>query len=189
MADLTADQLQRIMVHAMAANVALFVQPLNDTFAEFDIGTPLRQACFLGQIGHESGYLRYVKELASGQAYDGRADLGNTQPGDGVRFKGRGLVQITGRGNYQACGQALGLDLISQPELLEQPENAARSAGWFWGEKNLNALADAGNYKLITRRINGGTNGFDDRVAIYVAARRELGLPPADPADITLVNA
>jgi putative chitinase len=186
MTSLTAQQLTSIMPHATAANVALFVQPITDTFAAFDINTPLRQACFLAQIGHESGSLRYVRELASGEAYEGRKDLGNTQPGDGVLFKGRGLIQITGRTNYQTCGTALGLNLVANPPLLEQPENAAKSAGWFWGTHNLNALADQGNFKLITRRINGGYNGFADRVTFYVEARKVLGLPPADPADITL---
>ncbi|HLN25617.1 MAG TPA: glycoside hydrolase family 19 protein [Patescibacteria group bacterium] len=186
MSSLTADQLTTIMPYATKANIALFTQPINDTFDAFSIDTPLRQACFLAQIGHESGSLRYVRELASGEAYEGRADLGNTQPGDGVRFKGRGLIQITGRTNYQTCGAALGLDLLSDPTQLEQPEYAAKSAGWFWGVRNLDALADQANFKLITRRINGGYNGFADRVTFYVMARKVLGLPPADPADITL---
>ena len=142
------------------------------TMAEFEINTPARQAAFLAQIGHESGQLRYVRELASGAAYEGRKDLGNTQPGDGVRFKGRGLIQITGRANYLKCGEALGLDLIADPELLEQPINACRSAGWFWESRGLNALADAGDFLRITKRINGGTNGLADRQALYESAQQ-----------------
>ncbi|MDO8039519.1 glycoside hydrolase family 19 protein [Janthinobacterium sp. SUN137] len=141
---------------------------------EFGITTPARQASFLSQVGHESGQLRYVRELASGQAYEGRTDLGNTQRGDGVRFRGRGLLQVTGRANYAACGKALGLDLLAQPELLEQAVNACRSAGWFWQTKGLNALADAGDQVKVTRRINGGTNGLAERQAFFAVAQRVL---------------
>ncbi|WP_354004576.1 glycoside hydrolase family 19 protein [Janthinobacterium kumbetense] len=128
----------------------------------------------MSQVGHESGQLRYVRELASGQAYEGRAGLGNTQRGDGVRFRGRGLLQVTGRVNYAACGKALGLDLLGQPELIEQTVNACRSAGWFWQTRGLNALADAGDQERVTRRINGGVNGLAERLALYQAARKVL---------------
>ncbi|UGQ37958.1 glycoside hydrolase family 19 protein [Janthinobacterium sp. PLB04] len=141
---------------------------------EFGITTPARQASFLSQVGHESGQLRYVRELASGQAYEGRVDLGNTQRGDGVRFRGRGFLQVTGRANYAACGKALGLDLLAQPELLEQTVNACRSAGWFWQTRGLNALADAGDQERVTRRINGGVNGLAERLALYREARKVL---------------
>lgn len=153
---------------------ATFLAPLNAAMLEFGITTPARQASFLSQVGHESGQLRYVRELASGQAYEGRVDLGNTQRGDGVRFRGRGLLQVTGRANYAACGKALGLDLLAQPELLEQNVNACRSAGWFWQTKGLNALADAGDQERVTRRINGGVNGLAERLALYQAARKVL---------------
>ena len=115
-----------------------------------------------------------MRELASGQAYESRADLGNVRPGDGVRFRGRGLLQVTGRANYAACGKALGLDLLAQPELLEQTVNACRSAGWFWQTRGLNALADAGDQLKVTRRINGGVNGLAERLALYQAARKVL---------------
>lgn len=170
---LTVEQLIKIMPYAKA-RAATFVGPLNDAMREFDINTPARQASFLSQIGHESGQFRYVLELASGAAYEGRKDLGNTQPGDGVRYKGRGLIQITGRANYKACGAALGLDLIGYPELLEQPVNACRSAGWFWKTRGLNELADAGDQVRVTKRINGGTNGLDDRLALFGVARKVL---------------
>nr|WP_070291069.1 glycoside hydrolase family 19 protein [Janthinobacterium sp. HH106] len=151
-----------------------FLAPLNAAMVEFGITTPARQASFLSQVGHESGQLRYVRELASGQAYEGRADLGNVRAGDGIRFRGRGLLQVTGRANYAACGKALGLDLLAQPELLEQAVNACRSAGWFWQTKGLNALADAGDQERVTRRINGGVNGLAERLALFAVAQRVL---------------
>lgn len=146
----------------------------------FEIDTPLRAAAFLAQIGHESGGLRYVRELwdpdrCPWQAkYEGRADLGNTQPGDGSLFRGRGLIQITGRANYRACGLALGLDLEIHPELLEQHEWASFSAGWFWREHKLNLFADQRDMHVITKKINGGYNGLAPRLALYEAAKKEL---------------
>ena len=173
MSAVTLAQLVAIMPLARA-RAAAFLAPLNAAMLEFGITTPARQASFLSQVGHESGQLRYVRELASGQAYEGRADLGNTQRGDGVRFRGRGLLQVTGRTNYAACGKALGLDLLAQPELIEQALNACRSAGWFWQTKGLNALADAGDQRKVTRRINGGTNGLAERLALFAVAQRVL---------------
>jgi putative chitinase len=155
--------------------IAMFLRPLNDAMLEFEITGATREAAFLAQIAHESGEMRYVREIASGAAYEGREDLGNTQPGDGERFRGRGLIQITGRANYDQCGDALGLDLLKHPELLEEPVNACRSAAWFWKSKGLNELADAGDFRRITRRINGGYNGLDERLAYYDRAQRTLG--------------
>jgi putative chitinase len=151
-----------------------FCGPLVQAMREFDINTRARQSAFLAQIGHESGQLRYVRELAGGAAYEGRKDLGNVNPGDGVRYKGRGLIQITGRANYDACGKALDLDLTANPELLEETVNACRSAAWFWKTHGLNELADAGDQIKITRRINGGTNGLADRLALFEIAAREI---------------
>lgn len=148
----------------------VFAIPLSDAMAEFGIDTPARQAAFIAQIGHESGSLRYVQEIASGDAYEGRRDLGNTQPGDGRRYKGRGLIQITGRTNYAACSKALLGDdqaLIDEPERLCEPALAARSAAWFWKAHGLNELADAGDFERITRRINGGLNGEQERLALW----------------------
>jgi putative chitinase len=169
----TLDQLVKIMPYARK-RAGDFLGPLNAAMVEFDINTPARQASFVAQVGHESGQLQYVREIASGDAYEGRKDLGNTQPGDGRRFRGRGLIQITGRANYAACGAALGLGLLSKPELLEQPVNACRSAGWFWKSRGLNELADAGDQVRITKRINGGTNGLADRLALFEVARKVL---------------
>ena len=170
---MTLDQLIKIMPYART-RASAFLAPLNAAMTEFGITTSARRASFLAQIGHESGQLQYVRELASGAAYEGRKDLGNTVAGDGIRFKGRGLIQITGRANYTACGAALGLDLIAHPELLEQPVNACRSAGWFWKTRGLNELADAGDQVRVTRRINGGTNGLADRLALFEVATRVL---------------
>ncbi len=145
---------------------ATFAAPLVAAFQANQINTPLRQAHFLAQLGHESGSLRYTSELASGTAYEGRADLGNTQPGDGPRFKGRGLIQITGRANYTSYGNARGKDYITgtNPTLLAtDPNVAADCSGWFWATRQLNQLADQDDVLAITKRINGGTNGLDDR--------------------------
>lgn len=173
MSAVTLAQLLAILPNARP-RAGTFLAPLNAAMVEFGITTPARQASFLSQVGHESSSLVYVRELASGQAYEGRADLGNTQRGDGVRFKGRGLLQVTGRANYAACGKALGLDLLDKPELLEQTVNACRSAGWFWQSNGLNALADAGDQVKVTRRVNGGTNGLAERMALFAVAKRVL---------------
>ncbi len=170
---LVLDELTRIMPHA-GRRAELFLEPLDSAMREFEVDNGLRIAAFLAQVAHESGELRYVRELASGEAYEGRRDLGNTEPGDGARYRGRGLLQITGRDNYRACGAALGLDLLSQPELLEQPGGAARSAGWFWADKGLNRLADKGDFLSITKRINGGTTGWKSRVDYYERAKEVL---------------
>jgi putative chitinase len=143
-----------------------FAAPLVAAMNANQINSPLRQAHFLAQLGHESGSLRYTAELASGAAYEGRIDLGNTQPGDGPRFKGRGLIQITGRTNYNHYGNDRGQDYITglNPNLLAtDPNIAADCSGWFWATRHLNELADNDDLLSITKRINGGTNGLDDR--------------------------
>ena len=155
----------------------LLADPITSAMEEFEINTSARQAAFIAQVGHESGQFRYLEELASGQGYEGRKDLGNIQPGDGRLYKGRGLIQITGRSNYAACSTALFGDesvLINDPERLCEPELAARSAAWFWKSHGLNELADAGNFERITRRINGGLNGQPERLAFYQRAQEVL---------------
>jgi putative chitinase len=168
-------QLLAIMPMA-GARLPAFVQPLNDAMDEFTITTPARRAAFLAQVSHESAELRYTLELASGDAYEDRADLGNTEPGDGRRYKGRGLIQLTGRANMATCGAALGLDLIAHPELLEAPAGAARSAAWFWQSKGCNELADADRFGTITRTVNGGYNGLDERLRYWIRGRKAVGL-------------
>ncbi len=156
----------------------LYAAPLAKAMAEFEIDTPARAAAFLAQIGHESGRLAYVRELwgptPAQRRYEGRADLGNTEEGDGYRYRGRGLIQTTGRANYQKTGDALDLPLIEEPELLESPVNAARSAAWFWHGHGCNALADEGAFERITRRINGGLNGYAERVVLWERAKKAL---------------
>jgi putative chitinase len=167
--------LKKIMLLCPRERALLFLQPLNDTMREFSISVPERAAAFLAQIAHESAQLRYVLELASGEAYEGRKDLGNTETGDGARYRGRGLIQITGRANYKKCGDALGVNLIDDPEQLEEPELATRSAGWFWDSHHLNNLADRGDFKGITKSINGGLTGYTDRLGYWQRAKLALG--------------
>ncbi|WP_042956651.1 glycoside hydrolase family 19 protein [Pseudomonas brassicacearum] len=173
----TASQLLQILPNA-GAKAGVFAPALNTAMGRYQIVGLQRIAAFIAQIGHESGQLCYVRELwgpTPAQArYEGRDDLGNTMAGDGFKYRGRGLIQITGRANYRECGEALGLDLISQPELLEEPEWAAKSAAWFWSTRGLNTLADAGAFERITRRINGGLNGLADRLALWEKAREVL---------------
>lgn len=165
------------MPQATKANIDKFSPFFDETFETFEINTPVRQAAFLAQLAHESGQFRYVRELADGKAYEYRKDLGNTQPGDGPRYKGRGLIQITGKTNYQLLGNYFNTNLLAYPELLEQPQLAVKSAGWFWHiYKNLNPLADAGDFRLITRKINGGYNGLEDRMKFWERAKTELGV-------------
>lgn len=172
---ITQDELHRIDPRTKTTS-ARFIVGLNEAMREFEIDKSfLREAAFLAQILHESGGLRYVRELASGDAYDtGRLAerLGNTPEadGDGQRYRGRGLIQITGRRNYLLCGMALDLDLLAEPELLEQPVLACRSAGWFWRNNGLNELADKEDFMLITKRINGGANGWAERRQLYANA-------------------
>ncbi len=125
--------------------------------------TPQRFAHFIAQVAHESGGFQWMEEIASGAAYEGRVDLGNTQKGDGVMYKGRGPIQITGRANYRAYGQALGIDLERHPHIASTPSIGLLIGCKYWADKDLNTLADADDIKTITRKINGGLNGFDDR--------------------------
>ncbi|HCT03780.1 MAG TPA: chitinase [Pseudomonas sp.] len=174
---ITEQQLLQILPNA-GRQAGVFVPVLNAAMGKYGIVTRLRIAAFIAQIGHESGQLRYVREIwgptPAQVGYEGRADLGNTVAGDGSKYRGRGLIQITGRANYKACGDALGLDLVSQPVLLEQSQYASMSAAWFWSSRGLNTLADQGLFVTITRRINGGLNGQDDRQALYDKALKVL---------------
>ncbi|UVJ45555.1 glycoside hydrolase family 19 protein [Pseudomonas sp. LS1212] len=180
---ITAQQLLQILPHA-GRNAGVFVPGLNAAMGKYAIITRLRMAAFIAQIGHESGQFLYVRELG-GSAYLAKYDtgrlaqrLGNTPEadGDGQKYRGRGLIQVTGRANYQACSEALFSDsrLLNTPELLEQPVYASMSAGWYWQSKGLNTLADKGDFREITRRINGGFNGMTDRQALYDRALEVL---------------
>jgi putative chitinase len=169
-------------------------EPLQETFEKYQINTPKRQACFIGQCMHESGGFKFLREnlnysakalmntwpsrfpdmdtaekferqpeKIANKVYSGR--MGNTEDGDGAKYIGRGLIQLTGKDNYKAFGEAIGEDLIANPQLVEEPRYAALSAGWFWNKRGLNALADAMDITTLTIRINGGKIGIDDRIA------------------------
>lgn len=177
---ITQEQLRNIMPNA-GRKIAIFLDPLNATMQEFDILTPSQQQMFLAQVGHESGQLRFTREIwgptPAQMRYEGRSDLGNTEEGDGYRFLGRGLIQVTGRDNYRKCSFGIyGLEqtLLDQPELLEEPLPAARSAGWYWRSRGLNAFADRDDFETLTKRINGGLNGYGDRLALLQRAQRSI---------------
>jgi putative chitinase len=172
------EQLKRIYKERPAKMLEPWVPILNKVMEKYEINTPQRIRMFLAQIGHESGRLRFVRELWGPTAQQLRYEppttlarrLGNTQKGDGEKYMGRGLIQVTGRHNYARVGAIMGLPLLDRPELLEEPMNAAESAGIFWSQNNLNALCDAGFFQELTRRINGGMNGYADRYQLYQRA-------------------
>jgi putative chitinase len=178
--------------------------PLEEVFVKYEINTPQRQACFMGQCAHESGNFKTLqenlnysaeglmktwpsrfatKEIAdqyarqpakiAGKVYNGR--LGNTSEEEAAQYLGRGLIQLTGKENYGNCGLGIGVDLLTDPALLLDPRYAALSAGWFWNKKGLNALADVQDYETMTKRINGGLIGLDDRKAKIAKALSVLG--------------
>lgn len=172
----------------LMARCEKWLTPLQLAMDEFFITSPEQCAHFLAQVAHESGRLAYVREIwgptkAQGR-YEGRQDLGNLQPGDGFRFRGRGLIQITGRANYRAVAVALGLPLLLQPELLERPDVAARASAWWWHANGLNELADAGNVDHVSDRINrgrittavGDSNGYQERKMLTERALRVFGV-------------
>ena len=171
-----------------------WLEPLKETFDKYQINTAKRQACFIGQCMHESGGFRLLREnlnysaralmatwpsrfpdadvaeqyarqpdKIANKVYGGR--MGNTEDGDGAKYIGRGLIQLTGKDNYKAFGEAIGEDLVANPQLVEEPRYAALSAGWFWNKRGLNALADAMDIDTLTKRINGGNIGIQDRIA------------------------
>ena len=195
---MTYDQLDKLGIEHK------WLGPLEATFAKYDITTPIRQASFIGQCAHESNNFKTLEEnlnyrpetlmkvwpsrfpdmataikyahqpqLLANKVYAGR--LGNTQENDGWKYHGRGLIQLTGKENYANCGSGIGVDLLSNPDLLVDPKYAALSAGWFFNKKGLNALADAGDYETMTKRINGGLIGLDDRKAKIAKAISVLG--------------
>ena len=198
---ITAQQLLQILPNAGQV-AGVFVPVLNTVMSRYQIVSVKRIAAFIAQVGHESGDLtrlvenlnysadalrmtwpnRFDAEMASAVArkpeqianiaYGNR--MGNTAAGDGWKYRGRGLIQITGKNSYRVCGEALGLDLMAQPELMEKPQHACMSAAWFWATNGLNSLADAGKFDAITQRINGGQNGAADRQALYAKALKAL---------------
>lgn len=182
---ITADQLASA-TGATLQRAQNWVAAVAAALGVFAITSPARQAAFLAQIGHESGRLVYVREIwgptPAQLRYEGRKDLGNLRPGDGRRFMGRGLIQITGRSNYTALRDGIRdylpsvPDFEQSPELVELPRWAAYSAGWFWATHGCNEMADANSFMQITRRINGGTNGYEDRLALWESGKAALGV-------------
>lgn len=169
-----------VMPTLRADLAGLYVPHIQASCLRFGIDRPAREAAFIGQLAHESGALRYWEELASGAAYEDRVDLGNTQIGDGRLFKGRGPIQLTGRANYRKAGKAIGMNLEAMPEIVSTPNIGFLVAAWFWSDKKLNDLADEDSedaYRRITRRINGGYNGWQDRLTYWRRARLALGMP------------
>jgi putative chitinase len=184
---LTDAQLRAIMPALAPARRKTLLPFLGAALAEFSIATPARAAAFVAQLAHESGQLRYFEEIWGPTPAQLRYEppstlatkLGNTEPGDGLRFKGRGPIQITGRSNYRRYGDLLGLDLILDPPSAAEPGVGFRTAGVFWEKNGLNELSDKASlaaFKAITKRINGGYNGQADRERFYAAARAALGV-------------
>jgi predicted chitinase len=184
---LTTEQLQAIMPLLPAAKRATLFPFLTAAVNEFGIDRPARAAAFLAQLAHESAQFRFMEEIWGPTAAQRRyeppgklaGDLGNTDAGDGRRFKGRGPIQITGRANYRRFGDLLGLDLVSAPEQAALPDVAFRIAGLYWSKKGLNELADrvtAEAFREITRRINGGFNGLAERERFYETAKAVLNV-------------
>jgi putative chitinase len=173
-----------------------WIDAINETCDRFDISTPERQACFLGQCAHESGgfsalqenlnykqeglcrvwpkrfptiedaepYHKQPQKIAN-KVYASRMGNGDEGSGEGWKYRGRGLIQLTGKDNYRACGEALGVDLLANPDLVATPQYAALSAGWFWDKNRLNSYADKNDMQGLTKKINGGTHGIEDRIA------------------------
>ena len=185
---LTAEHVQAIMPAVSRQKRDTLLPYLQAALTEFSIQAPARAAAFLAQLAHESGQFRFMEEIWGPTPAQRRyepvstlaANLGNTEPGDGKRFKGRGPIQITGRANYRRFGDLLGTDLVADPARAALPELAFRIAGLFWSKKGLNELADRATHEAfreITRRINGGYNGLDDRLKFYTAACAVLDVP------------
>lgn len=163
---LNEDSLMAIMAVGPSATVKPYLNLLNTALPNYQVNTPLRISHFLAQIGHESMSFVYTQEIASGAAYEGRKDLGNIKKGDGTRFKGRGLLQLTGRDNYEKYGKYIKKDLLklgNERIIATTPKYALDVSLWFWDTRKLNKYADNDNIKAITRRVNGGYNGLADR--------------------------
>ena len=170
------------MPNLAAAKAESLLPHLNAAMAEFGIDTLLRTAAFAAQLAHESGEFRWMEEIwgptSAQKRYEPQTDLskrlGNSEAGDGLRFKGRGPIQLTGRSNYSRFGGLLGLDLIGSPTQAAAPEVAFRIAALFWKNRGLNEFAEAGDFREVTRRINGGFNGLEDRLKYYERAKSVL---------------
>jgi len=203
---ITDDELKKVMPLCPPARRADYLPFIQQAMQEFEISSYLREAAFLAQLAHESGELKYMEEIASGAEYEGRTDLGNTHPGDGKRYKGRGPIQLTGRSNYGTYGQKLGLDLITNPMIAATKEVGFRIAGLFWKDHGLNELADKDMqivdvirrrkdgtkfvekhpaFDAITFTINGGFNHQQERLNYYVRAKNVISKDDGNDAQAT----
>jgi putative chitinase len=180
---ITTHQLQRVAVYANSTRIAQLIVPLNASLWIGEIDNPLRAAMFLAQTTHESMDFRYFTEVWGNTPaqlrYEGRHDLGNVEPGDGYRYRGRGALQITGRKNYAECAVALNLPLVESPELAADPAHAFAVSAWWWHRHGCNAPSDKGDVEGCTKIINGGTNGLMDRLIRYDRACDVFGILPA----------
>ena len=167
--NLTPEKLDKV-----ASGAKKYYSELVGSMAVADITTKLRACGYVAQLAHESGNFYYMEEIASGAAYEGRTDLGNTQPGDGKRYKGRGPIQITGRYNYTQASKDLGIDLVNHPEWASKPEIGFKLSAWFWKRNNINRYCDNDDIVGMTKVINGGTNGLADRKAYYAKAKKHF---------------
>lgn len=182
--EVTAEQLNAMFPKIKDNAAAEYAVYLNEAFHLGSVNTKLRMAHFLGQIGHESGGLTMFSEWFSGKdpetyfntKYGHRTDIGNTVETDGYKYRGRGPIQITGKANYELCGKALDIDLISQPDLLLEPKYGFRAAGWFWAKRRINADADADDAVAVTKKVNGGTNGLQDREQRTTLAKQIINI-------------
>lgn len=204
--DITSAQLSAIIPTLIGTKLATAVESLTKAMAEFNISTPHEKSAFIAQTAHESlGFSVFVENLnysadalrrvwptrftaetallyarkpekIANKVYSGRNGNGTEASGDGWKYRGRGIIQITFKNNYRACGTALGLNLVANPELLETPLHAFRSGAWYWNSRNLNPLANTGDFIAITRAINGGINGLTDRQNFYLKAKAALGI-------------
>lgn len=176
---LTAPQVMQVMPHVTPERVDLFLPALNQGMADYGVDTKLDVAAFLATIAEESGELHWTKEIwgptAAQARYEGNVALGNTVAGDGTWFRGRGLIQVTGRANYKRMGGLLGLPLAVRPSLLEQPVYAAMSAVVFWWDQGVSTVADRGDFRRVTKIVNGGLTNIERREAYWVRAKAVLG--------------
>lgn len=202
--EITEELMMACFPHARYEDINNFDEALDATCQEFEINNPMRMAAFLAQVSHESGNFRFIREnlnysadglrrifpryfsnvdpnlyarqpeKIANRVYASRMGNGPEHSGEGWAYRGRGLIQLTGKSNYMQCGAALGVDLVNDPSYLETPEGAARSAGWFWHSRNLNPIADQGDILTLTKRINGGTIGLEDRKKHYYHALHVL---------------
>jgi putative chitinase len=196
MSELTLDVLKACLPQAKSERLSMFLEGLNETFEHFEINTPARQAMFIAQTAHESGnfsaveenlnyaakalmafwpkkfagvadaYARNPQKIAN-RAYCDRMGNGPESSGEGFKYRGRGLIQLTGKDNYKMCGRALGIDLLEDPDQVAKNPVAVLSAGWFWDTRKLNTWADKEDVTTVTKKINGGVIGLADRTAHF----------------------